>query len=107
MQTATAQIGRLMKFMSRSLLVVGAALCTVEIAPASETAGTPVMVIAESNQTPVTAIPAVISPQELFIDSVEERFIPDTTVDPQEAPLAQDDQEDRDLPASLDGMVAS
>ena len=96
-----------MNWTYRSLLVVGAALCTVEMAPASDTAGTTPMVIAESNETPVTAIPAVMSPERLLIDNVEERFIPDTHIDPQEAlpaPLA--DTDDTNLPEDLSAMVA-
>jgi len=95
-----------MNWTSRSLLVLGAAFCTVEVAPASDTAGTVPMVIAESNETPVTAIPAVLSPERLLIDNVEERFIPDTHVDPQEAPLADTGADDADLPEDLSGMVA-
>ena len=102
---ATAQIGLFMNWMSRSLLVLGAALCTVEMAPASDAVGVAPMVIAESNETPVTAIPAVISPEKLLIDNVEERFIPDTHVDPQESPLAAE-EDDSDLPEDLSGMVA-
>lgn len=94
-----------MNWTSRSLLVLGAALCTVEMAPASETSGTPPMVIAESNVTPVAAIPAVLSPERLLIDSVEERFIPDTHIDPQE--IAPVDDEVTNLPTDLNGMVAS
>lgn len=106
MRTATAQNGFFMNWTSRSLLVLGAALCTVEMAPASETSGTPPMVIAESNVTPVTAIPAVISPERLLIDTVEERFIPDTHIDPQEVvPLATGEVED--LPQDLPSMVAA
>ena len=95
-----------MNWTSRSLLVLGAALCTVEVAPASDTTGTAPLVIAESNETPVTAIPAVLSPERLLIDNVEERFIPDTHVDPQESPFVQDEGDDSDLPADLASMVA-
>lgn len=105
MRTATAQDGHFMNWTFRSLLVLGAAFCTVEVAPASDTAATVPMVIAESNETPVTAIPAVLSPERLLIDTVEERFIPDTHVDPRETPLAESD-DDADLPEDLSAMVA-
>ena len=94
-----------MNWSLRSLIVLGAAFGAASMAPASETSGTPPLVIAESNETPVTAIPAVLSPETLLIDSVEERFIPDP--DPQEAVEQQEAEADAYLPADLAGLVAS